>query len=62
MKSDIGDRKFFACFSEYQKLLETDNQERWTLFQSGVLEKIIEIKPFRKHECSKFKERQNCQT
>jgi hypothetical protein len=43
MKSDDDDRKFFACCSEYERLLEIDNQEKWVLFESGVLEKIIEV-------------------
>ena len=54
MKPDVDSRRFFACYSEYQKLLEIDNPERWALFHSDVLEKLIEVNPLKEHECSKF--------
>ena len=55
MKSDSDDWKFFVCFKEYEELLGKDNGEYWTLFNIGVLEKIVEINPFEERECSSYK-------
>jgi len=42
MKSDIDSRRFFACYSEYQKLLEIDNPERLAFFIQGNYPKNLE--------------------
>lgn len=47
MKSDVDDRKFFVCSSEYQRLFEMATPEKRDLSHSGALEKVIAVSLFK---------------
>lgn len=57
MQSDVDNRKSSACVVEYKDLLNEDSPEYWTLFDTGVLDKIVEVNPFKERICHNYEPR-----
>ena len=57
--SDLDDRKIFVCQSKIRDMQEQDNPEKWKLWDknSGVLEKMAEVKLFEDRACPDFRAR-----